>query len=284
MFNGTNKSGWNQVAIYDKIICNDLMGATLMKKISYFVLLAFVAAMPANANYSDQRFVAEVSRGLDIVGAESNAHVVPDAAPGELGYDVYMSADVVDSSDVRMFIPTDMYVRAGAGLNLGFATDKAKMAGKEYESSGSYTTQIGLGWNLSSYVRGEIDAQMSTFTFSDIHDFQANYQTLGAMLYFDFARRYVQTGDITRVRHFVPFMGLGAGFGHYEFEGANGSDGFVIAAPRATLGFNIMFTDLIGVDIAYQYQMMIGNGFGWGVRHGGVDNISNVIASFRVNF
>ena len=284
MFNGTNKSGWNQVAIYDKIICNDLMGATLMKKISYFVLLALVAAMPANANYSDQRFVAEVSRGLDIVGAESNAHVVPDAAPGELGYDVYMSADVVDSSDVRMFIPTDMYVRAGAGLNLGFATDKAKMAGKEYESSGSYTTQIGLGWNLSSYVRGEIDAQMSTFTFSDIHDFQANYQTLGAMLYFDFARRYVQTGDITRVRHFVPFMGLGAGFGHYEFEGANGSDGFVIAAPRATLGFNIMFTDLIGVDIAYQYQMMIGNGFGWGVRHGGVDNISNVIASFRVNF
>ena len=284
MFNGTNKSGWNQVAIYDKIICNDLMGATLMKKISYFVLLAFVAAMPANANYSDQRFVAEVSRGLDIVGAESNAHIVPDAAPGELGYDVYMSADAVDSSDVRMFIPTDMYVRAGAGLNLGFATDKAKMAGKEYESSGSYTTQIGLGWNLSSYVRGEIDAQMSTFTFSDLHDFQANYQTLGAMLYFDFARRYVQTGDITRVRHFVPFMGLGAGFGHYEFEGANGSDGFVIAAPRATLGFNIMFTDLIGVDIAYQYQMMIGNGFGWGVRHGGVDNISNVIASFRVNF
>ena len=260
------------------------MGAAHMKKISYFVLSAFVAAMPANANYSDRRFVAEVSRGLDIVGAESNAHVVPDAAPGELGYDVYQSVDVVDSSDVRMFIPTDMYVRAGAGLNLGFATDKAKMAGKKYESAGSYTTQIGLGWNLSSYVRGEIDAQMSTFTFSDLHDFQANYQTLGAMLYFDFARRYVQTGDVTRMRHFVPFMGLGAGAGYYEFEGASGSDGFVIAAPRAALGFNIMFTDLIGVDIAYQYQMMIGNGFGWGVRHGGVDNISNVIASLRVNF
>ncbi len=45
-----------------------------------------------------------------------------------------------------------------------------------------------------------------------------------------------------------------------------------------------MFNDLIGVDIEYQYQMMIGNGFGWDARRGGVDNISNIIASFRVNF
>ena len=177
-----------------------------------------------------------------------------------------------------------MYVRGGGGFNLGFATDYAGFGGEKYESTASYTTQIGLGWNLSSYVRTEIDAQMSTFTFSHLKNRQANYQTLGAMLYFDFARRYVQTGDITRMRHFVPFMGVGAGFGHYEFDGADGSSGFVIAAPRATFGFNIMLNDLIGIDIAYQYQLMIGNGFGWGVRHGGVDNISNVIASFRVNF
>ena len=45
-----------------------------------------------------------------------------------------------------------------------------------------------------------------------------------------------------------------------------------------------MLNDLIGIDIMYQYQMMIGNGFGWNVRAGGVDNISNVMASFRVNF
>ena len=104
------------------------------------------------------------------------------------------------------------------------------------------------------------------------------------MLYFDFARRYVQTGDITRRRHFVPFMGIGAGAGAYKFDGPGGADGFVIAAPRAVVGFNIMLTDLIGVDIMYQYQMMIGNGFGWNVRAGGVDNISNLMASFRVNF
>ena len=104
------------------------------------------------------------------------------------------------------------------------------------------------------------------------------------MLYFDFARRYVQTGDITHRRAFVPFMGLGVASGFYQFDGTNGANGFVIAAPRAVLGFNVMLNDLIGIDIMYQYQMMIGNGFGWDVRAGGVDNISNVIASFRVNF
>ena len=111
-----------------------------------------------------------------------------------------------------------------------------------------------------------------------------NEYNIGGLLYFDLARRYVQTGDITRRRVFVPFIGLGAGFGHYEFEGTGGADGFVIAAPRAQVGFNIALTDLIGIDIAYQYQMMIGNGFGWDVRAGGVDNVSNVMASFRVNF
>ena len=255
-----------------------------MKKISCLCLLAMVVAMPANADYGNRKFISEVKRGLDVVGAESTAYTVPDAAPGELGLDVYQSVYESDSRFTRMFIPTDMYVRAGAGLNLGFATDKAGFGGDKYEAEDSYTVKIGLGWNLSSYVRAEIDTQMSTFTFSDLKDYQANYKTLGAMLYFDFARRYVQNGDITRIRRFVPFMGIGAGFGHYEFEGMGGSDGFVIAAPRAELGFNVMLTDLIGIDIAYQYQMMIGNGFGWDVRHGGVDSISNVVASFRVNF
>ena len=45
-----------------------------------------------------------------------------------------------------------------------------------------------------------------------------------------------------------------------------------------------IMSDLIGIDVMYQYNMMIGHGFGWGVRDGGVDNISNVMASFRVNF
>lgn len=257
-----------------------------MKSMSFIGGLCAVLAMPAvaSAAYSDRDFRSEVLTGLDIVGARANVDVVADVAPGALGADVYQYVGVVDDADVQLFIPTTMYVRMGGGLNLGFATDQATFNDSKYDASGGYTAQIGLGWNLSSYVRTEIDFQTTTLTFSDLKDFSANYKTAGAMLYFDFARRYVQTGDITRRRTFVPFMGVGAGMGYYGFEGANGADGFVIAAPRAVAGFNLMLNDLIGIDIMYQYQMMIGNGFGWDVRRGGCDNISNIMASLRVNF
>ena len=259
------------------------LGEYNMKKISYLGILSVLFATPAFAAYNSEQFISEVIEGVDLIGARANVDK-PDAAPGELGLDVYQTADAGYSEDVQVFIPTKMYMRAGAGLNLPFATDAARIGDTEFDSSGSWTTQIGLGWNLSSYVRTEIDFQESTFEFSDIDGMGASYHTLGGMLYFDFARRYVQTGDITYRRRFVPFMGIGAAAGVYKFDGPAGADGFVIAAPRATLGFNVMLNELIGIDIMYQYQMMIGNGFGWDVRAGGVDNISNIMASFRVNF
>lgn len=236
---------------------------------------------PAMAGYSDEKLRSEILEGLDIVTIRINEDF-PEPAPGELGYSVYETADAGRNENIKLFIPSTMYLRAGGGLNLPFATDKAKAGNKNYSSAGSWSTQIGLGWNLSSYVRTEIDFQESTFTFSDT-DAQAFYQTIGGTLYFDFLRRYVQTGDITYRRHFVPFMGIGVAVGNYEFEGG-GSDGLVIAAPRATLGFNVRLTDLIGIDIMYQYQMMIGNGFGWDGAESTINNISNIMASFRVNF
>lgn len=256
-----------------------------MKSICYMGLAAAMSVV-SNMSYaaSDKQFRAEVLTGLDIIGARRNADVIPDMAPGALGADVYQVVGAVDTTETKLFIPTSMYVRMGGGLNLAFATDKARLADKEYETENSYTTQIGLGWNLSSYVRTEIDLQSMNLKFKDLEDATATYKTAGTMLYFDFARRYVQTGDITRRRTFVPFMGIGAGLGVYDFEGASGADGFIIAAPRAAVGFNIMLNDLIGIDIMYQYQMMIGNGFGWDVRRGGVDNISNIMASVRANF
>ena len=256
-----------------------------MKYNALICAIACVSAVSSANAYSNKQFRSEVIDGLDIVAVRSGAPAAMRVeAPGELGRDVYQYTDTVDASDTRMFIPTDMYLRGGAGLNLGFATDKAKYGEEKYETSGSYLVQIGLGWNLSSYVRGEIDFQNETFKFSDLKNVQANYSTLGAMLYFDFARRYVQMGDITYRRRFVPFMGLGAAAGMYKFDGRGGDDGFVGAAPRAVLGFNVMLNELIGVDIAYQYQMMLGNKFGWGLTHSDVTNVSNVIASFRVNF
>lgn len=239
----------------------------------------------AYATHTNRQFRAEIAEGLDVVGAKLNADVIPDDAPGELGLEVYRTVDSVDSSNIRIFVPASMYMRAGGGLNLGFATDYAKRDHtSRYESSGSYTTQIGLGWNLSSYVRGELDWQTSVLKFHKLDNYQATYNTLGAMLYFDFARRYVMNGDITRRRHFVPFMGIGAGTGLYDFEGDGGASGYVIAAPRGVFGFNVMLNNLIGVDVYYQYQMMIGHGFGWDVRAGGVDNISNIMAAIRANF
>ena len=247
-------------------------------------MLGTLAATNANAGFDADLFVQEIERGVDIVAAPRIAPNVIAEAPGALGAEVYETAPITKDENTRLFIPTSMYVRMGGGLNLGFASSKAFYGDAEYESSGSYTTQIGLGWNLSSYVRGELDFQTATFKFSDLDNMSANYQTFGGMLYFDFARRYVALGDVTYRRTFVPFMGIGASLGAYRFDGANGADGAILAVPRAALGFNIMFNDLIGLDVYYQYQMMIGNGFGWDAPRGGVDSISNIMASFRVNF
>ncbi len=260
------------------------MGLNNMTKKICFGLVALCMTLPALGAGVEARFADEVLTGLDIISARENVDVVLDDAPGELGRDVYQTVSEAPRGDIRIFIPTDMYMRAGGGLNLGFATSKAAFGPTEHESSGSWTTQIGLGWNLSSYVRTEIDFQTTSFKFSDLDDFSANSKSLGAMVYFDFARRYVMTGDVTVRRSFVPFMGLGAGVAWYQFEGASGADGIAVAAPRAALGFNVMLTDLIGVDVMYQYQMMIDRGFGWNTNDTGITSISNIMASVRVNF
>lgn len=255
-----------------------------MKKISLLTLLCATAMTSLNCyGYDNAQFRREVLQGVDVVTAQETAYVVADDAPGELGLDVYQKVGAGENDAYVMFIPTTMYIRAGAGLNLGFASDKAQLGDTKYDLSGGWSTQMGLGFNLSSYVRTEIDFQTHRWEFSDLSDAQANARSLGGTLYFDFARRYVRLGDITKRRTFVPYMGLGAGVGSYRFEGPNGADGFFVA-PRGILGFNIMLTNLIGIDIAYQYQMFIGNGFGWDVRKGGVQNLSDVMVSFRMNF
>lgn len=282
---GTNKSNWNQVAFYDKIIKNVYNGLNKMKKISAlsFLVVALIT-VGANATYDDKKFTDEISKGLDLISAEETFEYVQDEAPGELGREVYEFAGTVNSDDIRLFVPTSHYMRMGVGLNMGFASSKANTPLGKTESNDSYSVQIGLGWNLSSYVRAEIDLQMSEFKFQGIDNTQATQQTLGGMLYFDFARRYVQMGDITKRRTFVPFMGIGAGFGTYDYQGKDGKDGMLIAAPRAALGFNVMLGDLIGVDVMYQYQMLIGNGFGWGTDSANINNVSNIMATIRMNF
>lgn len=257
-----------------------------MQKISYFGILTVLCSCiipAAYAEYDIKLFQAEIIEGIDKVGAGKTLDT-SDKPRGELGDEVYENLPAVGADGMKLFIPTSMYVRMGAGLNLGFGTSQAELNNVKYNASGGYAVQIGLGWNLASYARAELDFQEMTLKFSSLDNMHAEYHTLGAMMYFDFAKRYVQTGDITRRRTFVPFMGIGAGFGMYEFEGAGGADGFVGAIPRAALGFNVALTDLIGIDVMYQYQMMLGNGFGWNGQSDDANSISNIMVSFRANF
>lgn len=257
-----------------------------MKKTAYIFasLAAVVATGAADARPDDKMFRREMTQGLDLYVTRTTVATYKEDAPGELGYDVYQTYETVRDGDVRLFIPASMYVRGGGGMNLSFATAHTAIGGHNYDATDTtWAVQIGLGWNLSSYVRAELDFQNSSIRFADLDDASAETNLAGATLWFDFARRYVQTGDITRRRTVVPFMGIGVAGGAYEFAHAGAGDvpnfaaGGLVAAPRGVLGVNVMFNDLIGMDIAYQYQLMIPN-------VGGARGVSNIMASIRANF
>ena len=261
-----------------------------MKKISCFAIICAISAFCGNADAARRgdAFRGEVLNGL---GSTRTQRVSGDMTAasyagvyGEMGQEVMYDTVPAEPSEYDLFVPTSMYVRMGGGLNIGAATKKARFGNETHKSKNSWNVLIGLGWNMSSYVRTEIAFQESSFEFKDLPDLTADYHTLNGMLYFDFLRRYVQTGDITYRRSFVPFMGIGAGIGEYEFSGDGGSGGFLVVVPRLELGMNFMLNDMIGLDIAYQYQMNIGHGFGWNTSRNGVDNISNIMATIRVNF
>lgn len=256
-----------------------------MKKIYFLVFfIAVFVGHSANASFDSKKFQNEILDGLDLITAEETVQYTQDFAPGELGREVYEFKDSVNQTNIRLFVPTTHYLRMGGGINLGFASSKMKRNNDKIESKNGYSTQIGLGWNLSSYIRTEIDLQFSDFKFKGLDNIQATHHMLGGILYFDFARRYVQMGDITKRRTFIPFMGVGVGFGAYDYQGQNGTDGVMITAPRVSAGFNLMLSDLIGIDIMYQYHMLIGNEFGWGTNTTKINSISNIMASVRMNF
>jgi hypothetical protein len=254
-------------------------------KYCFATLCACVISLNVMAADRDSRFKREVQDGLYGGGSlYRTTNVAYGNGYGELAQEVFYDVPSSDGEDYELFIPTKMYVRMGGGMNIGALTKSARVGHKKHESRGSWNTLIGLGWNMSSYVRTEVAFQESTFKFDGLSDLYANYHMLNGMLYFDFARRYIQSGDITYRRTFVPFMGVGLGLGAYDFAGTHGANGAVLAAPRMELGMNFMLTDLLGIDIAYQHQLLIGHGFGWSTRRIGVDNVGNIMATIRMNF
>jgi opacity protein-like surface antigen len=109
---------------------------------------------------------------------------------------------------------------------------------------------------------------------------KAAAQDIGGMIYFDFIRRYERYGDITERRIFVPYAGIGVAGGAYEFIG--GDDGTFVA-PRAGIGFNVALGSLWGLDLRYQYSMIISNHFGW-ESGGKARHLNDVILSMRCGF
>lgn len=236
-----------------------------MKKITYLLfLVSCLYVVGATAGYDDSRLRAEVVEGLDIHAARTTGEL-PGAfdADGQLGYEVYRTSEIADSGIYDLFVPDRLvYVRAGGGMNIGAASDD--------EFDGGWLGTLGFGWNASSYVRTELDVEYADYKFDDI---RLKNESVGATVYFDLARRWVRSGDITVRRTFVPFIGFGVRGGHYKYQDTDRDDMYF--APMASFGFNFMFTDAFGIDVAYRYQMFVGD-------HG--RNISDVIASVRVNF
>lgn len=255
-----------------------------MKKVSVIALFcAAVCVANADAARYSPRFGGEVADGIDITVVHETFNETPIAAPGELGRDVYETYSTKTNNNLGIYIPTTMYMRMGGGVNIGAATKKAELGDDSHSAQHSYIAQIGLGWHLSSYVRADVDFQALSLGFSGLSA-HARYRTLGGNLYFDLRRRYVMTGDVTTRRDFVPFIGFGAAVGQYRFDAADGvagPDGMLIA-PRAMIGFNIAFTDLVGLDLMYQHSLVISDGFGW--NGGKSAGMGNVMASLRFNF
>ena len=214
----------------------------------------------ADARYD--AFVAEAKSGLDYVDISSKGY----AADGELGRTVY-TAKVDDDYDI--FIPTDNYVRIGAGANLGFASTM--------DYSWGWGPRFGFGWNWFSFMRFEIGWDHSDMRFEDGNaDFDAGRMTL----WFDLARRYVMHGDVTYRRRIVPFIGIGGVAGYARFDPdspAIKGAGDAAYGGHAAFGLSFVFSDTNAIDLMIGYDMLYGRGFGWAadpVKQFGNTNIS----------
>lgn len=296
-----------------------------MKKLFYcslFAVCSFLVASAAHAQrgYDDPRFIWEITQGLDIVASQTIVIQDNDYAGGALGREIYSASDLNNDcpakgdknncckkkaptdtckdNNYELYIPTDMYIRMGAGYNIGFLTSDANYGGMDNataSSDGTWGLQFGLGWNISPFVRGEMDVQIRNFRFENApwsaYDLRARSQSVGANLYFDIIRRYERFGDITERNRFVPFIGFGLSVGAIDFDDAGVipigfADGNRSAffAPRAVAGVSFALTNLVNLDLAYQYEMMISKGFGWQTKSGRNASISDLILTLRVNF
>ena len=256
----------------------------------------------SRAVVKDTQFLNEARNGLIMTSAGAR---VTDYQGGRLADEVYGTefvydgcVEIADDDDYDPFIPTRMYVRIGGGFNLPFLTDDARYGGKlnaTAESDGTWMAQFGVGMNLNPYARAEFDVQIRNFRFArapwSAFDTRAKTHSGGATLYIDMLRRYERHGDVTVRRRFVPFFGIGVSAGQIDFEDAGlwpvgfaDGDRNPFIAPRGVLGLSVALSNTWNLDLAYQYELMLSKGFGWDNKGSSATSVSDIIASFRVNF
>lgn len=267
-----------------------------MKKTKILFLISFLFIKDLFATpYNDYMFKKEIRDGLGIYGTynsdgtsiygkedsdnseygEKKNKITKENIPdGDLGAEVYTEKNKIDTFAIH--IPTSMYIKSGIGTDLKIVSDKTiyfdDLDNNEFYYS--IVPVIGLGFNLSSFVRTEINLEANRTYFKNSlysysHEIEANLQ-------FDLIKRYFKTGDVIRRNHFIPFIGGGGSLGAYTFEQKELSGYFI--SPEIIGGINIVLTNLLSMDIAYKHQFYLT------LNNKKIINNGNLSLSFRMSF
>ena len=202
------------------------------------------------------------------------------------GYDAF-TADMRKSGDSASesvkFIPAPLYVRLGAGSNLGFAGSSFDIGGTPVKYNWGPVMQFGLGWNMFSFMRSEIMWGHSEMRFPG--NAEANFETGRVALYIDLVRRHAACGETRCIRRVTPFVGGGAAGAWAEFNEINGIEGknSLLYGGHGSAGFGFAFSETNAVDLMVTHEILFGNKFGWDDEAKRFGNTS-ITVSWRASF
>ena len=267
-----------------------------MRKLNVLFLISLFAIKTLFASpYNDYMFKKEIKEGLNIYNIEQKSETKQvygsetdssesvtrneyietkskDTPEGELGYEVYNKKNKIDT--LAIYIPTNMYIRGGVATNLNITSNKNIYFDDTNELYYLIIPELGLGLNLSSFVRTEINLSSNRMYFKN--SFYAYSHQINTNLQFDLIKRYFRTGDIIRRNHLIPFIGGGVNFGEYNFEQKDMNGYFI--SPEAIFGINIVLTNLLSFDVTYKHQFYLS------FNENKIINNGNLFLSIRMNF
>ena len=214
--------------------------------------------------------------GLDYVAVQEKGPT----PEGDLGRKVYKEK-VQDN--LSIYIPTTNYVRLGIGCNMNTSNVTFDFNGSNKAYDSGWSEYFGFGWNLFSFVRGEMGFVHNNFKFGDS---SADIDTMRGMLYFDLFKRQVLQGDVMYRRTFNPFVGVGVGLGYADFSDTDFSSGkdSVVQGGYAAVGLSFAFSNINAIDLMVQYEYSLSNrAIGWGGNEKEFNTMS-LLLSWRSSF